>query len=264
MFQEIIKFLFINLLVFVWMRYFCRKLTVAALVAFVLSIAIYLLLFFISKKKTNKENLKLKEKEEAENMFFSLATSESSLDFFEKLALKRHENVQKHKDFISITYDDSSAKTLLYFCDEMQGLSVGTFMKIYKKIKKENATKIVICCKEIADKQLSTFAANFKEKFLVFDQYETYKRLYKFYNCFPKVTISYSKDKKMVLKDFVAYSFNKKRTKGYFFSAFILVLSGLFVRASLYYCIVASILVVFAIISQFNPYFNAKSTDEVL
>ena len=63
----------------------------------------------------------------------------------------------------------------------------------------------------------------------------------------------------MVLKDFVSYSFNKNRTKGYLFSAFVLILSSLFVRATIYYCIIASILVVFAFVSQFNPYFNKKN-----
>ena len=137
-------------------------------------------------------------------------------------------------------------------------------MEIYNKIKPEKATKIIICCKEIADKNLLVFCNNFQEKFLLLNQYDTYEKLYKHYDEFPEITIKYSKEKKMMFKDFLAYSFNKKRTKGYIFSAFILVFASLFVRSSLYYCIIASLLVVFAVLSQFNPYFNVKTNTEIL
>lgn len=252
------------MLSFVWIRYFVRNLTSAFIISLLLSASIYGAVFVFSRKKREKFKLSLKEKEDAENMFLSLASEETSIVFFEKLAKKKHILVEKKSDYILINYNNSSAKTLLYFSANFKGFGISEFVELYKSIKHENATKIVICCKEITDKQLSSFVLNFKEKFLIFDQYETYRKLYKFYDCYPEITHKYSKEKKMVFKDFMAYSFNKKRTKGYLFSAFILVFSSLFVRASIYYCIIASLLVVFALISQFNPYFNIKSDNEVL
>ena len=165
---------------------------------------------------------------------------------------------------MTINHEKEKVKTLLYFDSSFEGLNVARFMEIYNKVKKEKASKIVIVCKTISDKQLFAFSLNFKEKFLFLDEYESYQKLYKFYDCFPEITNSYKKEKKLVFKDFLAYSFNKKRTKGYLFSAFILVLSSLFVRATIYYCIVASLLVVFALVSQFNPYFNVKNDTEIL
>ncbi|MBP3619782.1 MAG: hypothetical protein J6J24_03880 [Clostridia bacterium] len=263
-FQELLKFSLIFLLMFVWTRYFLKSLSSAVIVALLATGIIYFSMFMFSRKKHHKAMLSLKEKEDAENMFLSLATSDNAIDFLEKLAQKKHKQIEKKENYITITYPENDAKTILYFHSSFNGLDIASFMEIYKKIKHENATKVVICCKQIADKQLSSFVLNFKEKYLLFDQYETFRRLYKFYDCFPEMTHCYSKEKRMVFKDFVAYSFNKKRTKSYLFSSFVLILSGLFVRASLYYCIIASILVVFAIISQFNPYFNTKSDSEVL
>ncbi|MBQ8793050.1 MAG: hypothetical protein IJZ62_05715, partial [Clostridia bacterium] len=90
------------------------------------------------------------------------------------------------------------------------------------------------------------------------------QKLYKYYDVYPEMTHKYKKEKMLVFKDFLAYSFNKKRTKGYLLSAFILILSSLFVRGSIYYCVISSLCVIFALISYFNPYFNTKNEGDIL
>ncbi len=263
-FQEVLKISFVFLLCFIWIRYFVRKLWLANLLSVLFTGVAYAVMLFFNRKKQQKQGLKLKEKEEAENMFLSLACNDKSIDFFVKLASKKHKNITKHKNYIVINHEMQNVKTLLYADLSFEGLSIARFMEIYAKIKKEKAAKIVIVCKEITDKQLENFCSNFKEKFLLLDEYGAYQKLYKYYTCFPEITHKYNATKKMAFKDFVAYSFNKKRTKGYLFSALILILSGIFVRMSIYYCVVASVLIVCAVVSQFNPYFNTKGEPEVL
>lgn len=263
-FQELLKFCLLFLISFVWLRYFTRKFVMSIILAVLISAFISLAIFLFKRSKTKKVGLKLKEKEDAENIFFSLACKNNPIDDFVKMASKRHKNIVKHKNYIVINETENHTKTLLWLDLSFAGLTEARFMEIYNKIKSEKAGKIIICCKEISDKNLSVFCNNFKEKFLLLNQYDTYEKLYKEYEYFPEITIEYSKEKKMMFKDFLAYSFNKKRTKGYLFSAFILVLASLFVRASLYYCIIASLLVVFAILSQFNPYFNVKNNTQIL
>lgn len=263
-FQEVLKFLFIFMLSFIWIRFFLRKLWLATLTSFLLSVLIWFVIFAFKKKKGKNQWMKLKEKEDAENMFLSLCCSSSPMVFFEKLASKKHENISKHKKYIIINHEKEKVKTLLYFFKSFEGLNIAKFMEIYSEIKKEKATKIIICCKSVADKQVMSFCENFNEKYLILDEYLTYQKLYKYYDVYPEMTHKYKKEKKLVFKDFLAYSFNKKRTKGYLFSAFILLLSGLFVRTTIYYCIVASLLVVSAIVCQFNPYFNTKSEPDIL
>ncbi len=260
--QEILKFILIFLFFFIWIRYFVHKLSLAILITTLSSSVLYFLLSYLNRKRNNKNGLKIKEKEEAENMFLSLACSSNPIDFFEELAHKKHENIVKHKTYLTIFHPEK-VKTILYAEMTFQSLTIAKFMEIYNKVKKENATKIVIVCFSV-EKNVLTFCSNFKEKFLILDQYDTYQKLYKYYKTFPKITKKYNTIKKMAVKDLIASAFNKKKTKGYLFSAFVLILSSLFIPTTIYYCIIASLLIVFALISQFNPYFNIKDTPEIL
>ncbi len=262
-FQEILRFSLIFLLCFVWLRYFLRPLWLVLLATTLLSGVIYAILFFLSKRRQDKLGLKMKEKEDAENMFFSLSCADKPMEFFAKLARKKHPDVTKRKDYVLIRHPDENVCTVLCADLTFDGLTVTKFMQLYGKVKKEKATKIVICCKFVADKQLFSLVRNFSEKFLFLDEFATYQQLYKAYDCFPDITHKLS-GSKMTWRDFVAYSFNKKRTRGYLFSAIVLILSGLFVRVSIYYCFVASILVTFALFSQFNTIYNAKQSPQVL
>ncbi len=262
--QEVLKFLLIFLISFVWSKYFFHKLWLAILISLSLSAIIYITILLITRKKRQKNTLKLKEKEDAENMFLSLSCNDKPIDFFAKLAHKKHENIIKHKDYLVISHEQENVKTVLFADMSFQKMTVARLMEIYNKVKKEKATKIVICCKEISDKDVSVFCQNFQEKIIILDTYETYKKLFKYYDCFPEITQKYNTKHSLAFKDFIAYSLNKNRTKGYLFSAFVLILSGLFVRINIYYCIIASLLVVCAIVSQFNPYFNIKNEKEML
>lgn len=260
-FQEILKFFLIFLLTFVWIRYFIKKLIVAFLVTLLVSALVYLLLWFILRKRKNKEGLKLKEKEDAENMFFSLVCDDKRMDFFMKLALSKHKNVKKFKNYLLIEYENN-VKTLLYIKADFENLTIPSFMEIYKKIKGK-AQKVVFVC-YTCDSEVTTFAKNFDTYFIFLDRFATYEKLFKYYNIYPEIVQKYKKDKKLSFKDFALYSFNKKRAKGYLISSFLLVLSSLFVRTTIYYCITATILILFAIFSEFNTTFNFKEEKEVL
>lgn len=262
--QEILKILTIFLFYFVWLRYFVRKLAITLTTTVILTIITYAILYYIRRKKQNISGLKQKEIEDAQNMFLSLSCGENQMDFFEKLAKTRHKNITKHKKYLTITYPEENAKTFLWFCGDFDGLDTTKMVEIIKIAKREKPTKVVVLCKFVADKNLQNFLGNFKTKFVILDEFQTYQKLYKLYDFYPKITQKYSSEKKMLFKDMVAYSFNKKRTKGYLFSALILIFSSLFVPMTIYYCVVSTILLIFAIISQFNPYFNNKNVGEVL
>ncbi len=263
-FQEVLKCALLFMLFFIWFRFLIRKsLALVIVLSLLSSVVVYLFLLFLSRRKKIKTGLKIKEKEDAENMFLSLSCEEKYMEFFEKLARTKHDNVAKHKSYLTISHPEN-VKTVLFPDFAFEGLTANKLFEIYNKVKKENATKIVILCKEVSDKKVFPLLGAFSEKIVIFDQYQTYEKLYKFYNVFPEITRRYASEKKLAIKDFFSYSFNKKRTKGYLFSALVLVISSLFLRTTIYYCIVASLLVVFAIISQFNPHFNPKDSPEIL
>lgn len=260
-FQEILKFLLIFLLVFVWIRYFVRKLMLAFFITLLIATVIYFSIFFFLRKRKNKEGLKIKEKEDAENMFFSLVLDDKRMDFFMKLALSKHKKVKKYSKYLIIEHENN-IKTLLYLKADFENLTIPKFVEIYNRLKGK-AQKIVFVTYSY-DREVTAFAGNFDTYFIFLDRFLTYERLFKYYGIFPEIKQKYKKDRKLTFKDFVAYSFNKKRAKGYLLSSFLLVLSALFVRTTIYYCITATILIIFSIFSQFNTTFNFKEEKEVL
>lgn len=259
-FQILFKYLLIFFITFIWVRYFIKSLWQAVLI----SIAITVIINFIMRIITNKKNyyaiLKKTEREEAENMFLTLTLNKNALPFYFKLVSSRH-SCEKKSNFVLINHSES--KVALYPHNSFNPVSPDDIANIINKVKKYNPTKLVIPC-FTATKEAFSFAKNFDMEIIILDQYETYQKLFKAYNIFPSITDKYKKDKRLAFKDLAMFSLNKARAKGYFFSAIILVLSSFFVRANLYYCIVASILVMLAIISIYDPFSRNKPKTEIL
>ena len=261
-FQLILKLFLIYIFFFIWARYFIRSLWLSLLVSAAATTAAQLLSIFLRGKKTRLSTLKIKEKEDAENMFLSLATSSSPIAFFDKLTRSRHPSTTKRSKYILINHSEKS-RTILYPFLQFRDFEKDDLTQIITTAKKENATKLVVPCGQVS-KDAFAFAKNFELPIVILDKFETYKRLYKEYAVYPEITMIYKKDKALAFRDLLAYSFNKGRTKGYLLSALVLFFAGFIVRANLYYSIMASILVVFAFVSQLNTTFNHSGSGEVL
>ena len=70
---------------------------------------------FIKRKKGDIDSLKIKEKENAEKMFYSLSKDNGNIEFFYNLARSRHQNVKKNKKFILICHQDNTKVALFPF-----------------------------------------------------------------------------------------------------------------------------------------------------
>ena len=254
--QEVLKIVMIFLFVFVWIRFFVRKLYLSLAITASITIVCELFLLFVGKKISKSTSLKLKEKQDAENMFFSLANCENQGNFLQKIfsEITQVEKVCSHY----IICNKNATKFLVYFVDNFDGLGCQKLFEVVKKSNRLNIEKTIVLCRQIKDNQVFGFINCYEGKVVVLDEYQTYQKLYKRQQIFPEITNKLPTDKKPTIKSLIAYSFNKKRTKGYLFSAFILILSSVFVRATLYYCLISTVLLFFAIFSYFNPQFNKK------
>ncbi len=263
--QEVSKVAICFFICLVWTRYFFYQKWLAFLLAAIFTALVFLTIWLYRRKKNAKTALKIKEKQQAEDMFVSLAQQENPLAFFCKLAQKKHSDVKKLTYYIVINHTEEKVKTILYFDSSLNGLDADKLFEIKKRVAKEKASKVVVCCREVKDAKVFLYAEKFAEKWLFLDQYQTYQDLYKLYDFFPEISISSTAtNQKLGAKQLLASSFNKKRTKGYLLSGFILMFSAMVVRFSLYYCIMSSLLFVFAIVSQFNGKFNQKQTHPIL
>lgn len=258
--QTLIKVSLIFLFTFIWTRYFIRQLWLALVISMVLTLIIDLSTRLISSKLNKKRSLKAEEKEEAENMFLNLCLSKNNLEFFYNLLSSRKDCVKK-KDFIICKSEFGEIIVFPYM--KFDRLSLDAIAKIYSKVSSINPQKIIIPCGEL-DKESLSFSQNLPIEIIPLDKYQTYDQLYRQFNCFPEITIKYKKDKKANFKELLYYSFNKQRTLGYLFAATILLISSIFVRRNIYYCVVGSLLVLFALISFTNPFFNTKTEEKSL
>lgn len=260
-FQVFFKIILIFLVIFIWVRYFVDSLWQSVLITSAATIVVDFVTRIISRRHKIRDSLKKQEREDAENMFLSLSMDKTSLDFFLKLASSRHEAVKK-KDFILITHPDGE-KVILQPHLNHCSLSCDFVAQVAKKCKSLSVSKaVIVCC--VADKEAYRFAKNFDEEIVILDTYESYCQLYKEYDIYPEMSMKYKKEKSLAFGDLLAYSLNRSRAKGYFFSAIVLLISTIFVRANIYYCIVSSLLIVLSLISLYSPFTRGKTKGSIL
>ena len=254
-FHIFFKLLLIFLLVFVWVRYFIRSLLYSIIISAIITAIIDLVTRLFFNKRKQKQDLKFKEKVDAENIAISFAIDGNYLTFYEKLF--QDKQVVKKKEYLLL-----NNQTALFPFFTLSPITVNDVAKIMKKLTKEKISKVIIPCGEISQDCL-TFIKIFDEEILLLDKYETYDKIYKNKNAFPEITRKTKEIKAMTFKSIINQSFNKSKTKSYFISALALIFCSLFVRSTLYYVIFTSILLVFAIFSYINPIFNKKTTKEI-
>ncbi len=260
--QKFLKLSLIFFIFFIWLRFFTKSLWLSIFISTIATTIIEIITFIFSNKTKFKASLKIKEKENAENMFLSLSTNPSSLDFFLNLVLTRHPNSIKKKGCIQINHRDQTKVILQPFL-QLKKLTLNDVLTLTSLVNKESPDKLVITCFEY-EKEVIPFVRNFGYEIIILDRFETYSHLYKEYDFYPEMTMKYKKDGKLGFKDLIAFSFNKSRTKGYIFASLLLFATSFFVRLNIYYCIVSSLLLIFALISYINPKYNIKIKDEII
>jgi len=245
---------------FIWTRFLINSIWTSITLSVGITIMFEIIHRIIQTKSKTRENLKIKEKEDADNMFLSLLTDNKYMTFYEDMLKSRHQNILTKKSFIIILKNNT--KTILFPYLKLETLKPNNLLEIIRLVSSSKPNKITILCYDY-DKETMAFLKNFKEDIILLDRYETYS-LYKEYEFFPTITQEYKKEGKLSIKDLLCFAFNRSRTKGYLISAFILFITSFFVRINIYYCIISSLLLLFALISYINPKYNKKIEREII
>lgn len=240
------------------MRFFVKRLGLCLLISGIITACIDILSRQIFSRKQTKLKQKIKEKEDAENMFLSLAMDKNPLCIFKQIF--GEPSVEKKTYLV---FEKEGEKNVVFPQTSLSPLTINDIAYLMKKVKQEKAKKVIIVTGEIS-KDCFNFIKIFDEKIILLDKYQTYASLYKPSGIYPAVFPKVKQTKKATIKELFTYSFSPERAKGYFFSALVLVVSSLFVRANLYYSIMISILLVFAIISLSNPFKIKKPSEKIL
>lgn len=251
--QQILLFLISFFIVYIWTLYSKLKTPICLIISGFSSLIFCILTAQLKKKNNIRESLKQKEKEDADNIFLSICTNKNYLDFFLQLVSTRYKNIEKHKNYIFI----KDSQKILYPFISLDNLTENDINFIFKEIKKKEGYSIIILCNNYSKEVLKYAKLIFKDVNIL-NKYETYNFIYKEYDFFPPITIT-NKETKLTIKDLISFAFNKQRTKGFLLSATILLLSSLFIKVNIYYCIISTLLLLFALFSYINPIFNKKS-----
>lgn len=245
----------------IWCIYFLRTVWLCILVSLVSSVLTIFFANLISAKKTERKKPKLEEDTFIENIknTFVYMSNAQIVDFFFNLAKSKHRAI-KHSKYVEVK---DIKNIIIYPNFKMANLTCDDVIEIYNKCKKENVKKIIILCNKY-DSNITAILDNFECKTIVLDYIQTYKMLLKPYEFYPKIKTFKNPKIKNTLAQLKTVAFNKKKTRAYVLSAFFMLFASIFVSYKIYYLIVASTLIVFAILCQFNFSSSKQSNEELL
>lgn len=252
------KLILLFLFNFIWCSYFFNGKS-----AFFISLALAIILCLITNKISNikfkKLNLKNNQKAYYESVKTSLLlmTNSEVISFFYNLASTKHSAI-KHNCHIEVLSNNSSI--LLWPIFKMSDLTTDDIINIYKKVKHKKIKRLIFLTNTVAP-NVQSLVLKFNFETIVYNYEQTFNNLLLFYNYFPPTqTETMPKKNKTTFSQVLKIAFNKKRTKDYLLSAIFIFFSSFFVVYKVYYCLISSLLVLFAIFSYFNPSFNKKTS----
>ena len=266
-FNTFFRISLIFLICLVWFRYFVPNFWLSILYTVLATLVIEISLHYILRNRKEKEFMKAKDATLADKIATSFAFNpQDALNFYYDLAKSRHK-VTKRSKYLIVEHkekEEVNSKTILY-----PSYSLSTFMpqdlvEILSKLKKITFTKLVVCAKDVSREAITLANQIEGITILILDKKDAYNKLMKAYNIFPENLTELKATTKMKIKEMVAYSLNKKRSKGYFFASIILLLSSFIFRMNLYYVIMSSILLLLSLVSYILPKYNIALPDEIL
>ncbi len=246
----------IFLLYFIWFRYFLDSLVWSVVLTAFLTLATDLVLRIITKRKNVKVNLKKEELARAEGFSngFIFNTKTASLNFYYELLSENFKTIKKSE---YIVFEKENKKFILFPYYKYNNLTVEDIIYVFNKVKQTNCDEVFLCVNEVDEMSLKIMS-KLPIKITILDKYDSYEKLMKTYNKFPNTLFNFQTNPKLTFKGFLSLSLNKKRAGGYIFASFILLLSSLFVKITIYYLIMSSILLILSIFSYTNSIFNKK------
>ena len=274
------------LLVYAWVMFYLSDWVLAVIIAALSSLLICLALDKISGARKAKKKLTTKEQEQCENITLQLlfSTETDLIEYFRRLLACTHEpkivagaitytekaqataetyaktkkpttsKLNLAKKTVKATSDTmtSSEKVVFIPCYGNPVLTHAELATAIKKAKQKKADSLIIACPACSPElgKLANMATN--PNITILNQAQIYNIYVKPNNLLPKEALHLRGKVKLGFKDLLNHAFSGKRTKSFVWLGLILILSSFFVAFKLYYLVMGSTLLVFAIISHIN------------
>lgn len=259
--DNLFKFILLFLLNLIWCLYLIDNSVAAIVISILMSVTILLLTNKIGHKRKKNKISNLKKQQHIEDVRYTFLTMSNYelCNFFYNLVKTRHDCKIENN---SIVINTMGLPIILTFNFKCSNLTRDDILTIYKQHKTKKIKRLIILTNSI-DSNTISIISGLEPETMILDYKQTYTMLLEEYSFYPKIIPRKTKAKN-TFKQILAYSLNKKKTKGYLLSAIVILFASLFVRYKLYYTMFSSILIILAIFSYFNPSFNTKTKSNIL
>lgn len=259
------RLILIYFIVFIWVRYYSQSIHFSIWITALVTFFVEIIIRMITGKKNNK--LKLKEEElkkiELYNNTFTFNDDKYTLNFFYELAKTKHMATKK-KEFVLIEHS-TGEKIILFPYYTLRPFSADDLIFVINKIRNTESAKLVLCVSTVTKDALK-FSSMMQRKILILEKDDVYIKLLKQYNFYPnqKDLFVLKETQTNKIKQLLKYSLNRKRSKGYFISSLILMLSSLILPYNIYYLSFSTLLLLLSLISLISPLFIKKLPEQVI
>ncbi len=245
--NDLLLILSIFCLSFIWLQYLRRDLTFSIVLAAAITTGVYMIIRYVLQKRSDRNSLNSADQTKIKDVSaqFMFASTKQTLDFFAHILADRFEIKQKAA-MLELKKDESC--TLFIPLYQTFIITERDILPFLKKEKRD----IMVCGKKFSG-EAKELSALYTKKLKLLDEEQVYNELLKPVNTYPAFSNINKQKKKLHLREVV---FSKNKTKPYFFSGLVLLLTSFFVRFHIYYVIVSSILFLTAIFCSFNKKYN--------
>lgn len=250
--KALIRICTIFLAILVWTRYFEANLTKALVISAIGTLLLDSVLHLYNKKVQGKKTLTRLEQELCENIAleFMLSPNKKVTSYFEQLInkttpceVKKQMIVAKSQSFRIIVYPFYSCANFMF----------EHLLEVIQNTKTTKPNRVIVCAYNISD-EAKNFARNFSEyELFLLDRHETFSLLIQPQKFYPEINPKTPNIQKTSIKTMLATMFHVKRAKTFFMCGLALFLGSLILRHNLYYVVMSSLLMTFALIALLSP-----------
>lgn len=249
-FINIVDLLFISILIFLiifaWIQFFLKNIILSIFVSIILALSFIIILRYFALKK-NKLNI-AKKQYTNDLSRFKLAIQTMSLSNIARIIKKIiPTKYAPHiiKGDIFFTRDNILNLFTFYYDDLL------TEPKLLQLIKTKQCEHLTIFCIDHSQEILAT-SKSFKNKTITLVNLEQLYNIFTSHNIDIDMSNIDISNPKISMRNILKNSISRNKSKGYFISGLILLLTSLIVPFKLYYVIISSVLLTLSLICRFH------------
>ena len=250
-FVNIVDLVFITIctfiLMFAWVQFFVKSLFLSLFVSVLLTFTLMIVVRVFKSRKYDAQQLILSNNTNLIKFKLAIQTMPTlSLARIIKQLIPTEYNPKISKNTITFVKNGSTYTFVLYYSNE---LNENNILEI---LKTTNCNNIVVFCSSYGKqvKEISTSFNNISVELISLEQ---------LYEIFNKNNINISTDNivlnqpKSTLKQILKRCISREKSKGYFISGLILLISSILVPYKIYYLVFSSILIILSLACRIKP-----------